>query len=50
MICDRLFLYTREEFIVNIIEKIIGTYSQRELKRITPIVEEVMAQEDKNTA
>ena len=35
---------------MNIIEKIIGTYSQRELKRITPIVEEVMALEDKYTA
>ena len=34
---------------MNIIEKIIGTYSQRELKRITPIVEEVMALEDKYT-
>ena len=35
---------------MNIIEKIIGTYSQRELKRITPIVEEVMALEDKYTS
>ncbi len=35
---------------MNLIEKIIGTYSQRELKRVAPIVEEVMALEDKYTA
>jgi len=32
---------------LNIIEKIIGTYSEREVKRIMPIVEDVMALEDK---
>jgi len=39
----------REVFILNLIEKIIGTYSQREVKRIMPLVEEVMALEDKYT-
>ena len=32
---------------MNIIEKIIGTYSEREVKRIMPIVEDVLALEDK---
>jgi len=32
---------------LNIIEKIIGTYSEREVKRVMPIVEEVLALEDK---
>ena len=34
----------------NIIEKIIGTYSDRELKRIKPIMESVLALEDKMAA
>ena len=40
----------REVFILSLIEKIIGTYSEREVKRIMPIVEDVMALEDKYTA
>ncbi len=31
---------------MNLIEKIIGTYSQREVKRVMPVVEEIMALED----
>ena len=35
---------------MSLIEKIIGTYSEREVKRIMPIVEDVMALEDKYAA
>ena len=35
---------------MGLIEKIIGTYSEREVKRIMPIVEDVMALEDKYAA